>query len=85
MPKGLIEFHEKAKSYDWDFTAGDHSPKYPTKYTIPQKGRDPFRMLVRDYMKMEAEKDDRTYGFLDGALRMGMAEKACRASTNASS
>ena len=32
-------------------------------------------MLVRDYMKMEAEKDDRTYGFLEGALRMGMAEK----------
>jgi hypothetical protein len=26
-------------------------------------------------MKMEAEKDDRTYGFLEGALRMGMAEK----------
>jgi 1,2-phenylacetyl-CoA epoxidase catalytic subunit len=75
MGKGLIEFHEKSKSYDWDFTVGDKSPKYKTKYTIPAKGRDPFRMLIRDYMKMEAEKDDRTYGFLDGALRMGMAEK----------
>jgi hypothetical protein len=75
MAKGLVEFHEKAKSYDWDFTVGDKSPKYPTKYTIPAKARDPFRTLVRDYMKMEAEKDDRTYGFLDGALRMGMAEK----------
>ena len=75
MAKGLVEFHEKAKSYDWDFTVGDKSPKYQTKYTIPAKGRDPFRMLIRDYMKMEAEKDDRTYGFLDGALRMGMAEK----------
>jgi hypothetical protein len=32
-------------------------------------------MLIRDYMKMEAEKDDRTYGFLEGTLRMRMAEK----------
>jgi Methane/Phenol/Toluene Hydroxylase len=75
MTKGLVEFHEKAKSYDWDFTLGDKSPKYKSKYTIPPKAKDPFRMLVRDYMKMEAEKDDRTYGFLEGALRMGMAEK----------
>lgn len=76
MAKGLVEFHEKTKSYDWEFTAGDKSLKYKTDYTIPAKGRDPFRMLIRDYMKMEAEKDDRTYGFLDGALRMGIAEKA---------
>lgn len=76
MAKGLTEFHEKAKSYDWPFTVGDQSSKFATKYNIPAKGKDPFRMLVRDYMKMEAEKDDRTYGFLDGALRMGMAKKA---------
>ena len=55
MAKGLVEFHEKAKSYDWKFTVGDQRPKYKTKYTIPAKGKDPFRMLVRDYMKMEAE------------------------------
>ena len=72
---GLIEFHEKAKSYDWKFTVGDQRPKYKSKYIIPEKGRDPFRMLVRDYMKMESEKDNGTYGFLDGALRMGMADR----------
>ena len=32
-------------------------------------------MLVRDYLKAEAEKDERTHGFLEGALRMGVAEK----------
>ena len=48
MGKGLIEFHEKSKGYDWDFTVGNKSPKYQTKYTIPAKGRDPFRMLVRE-------------------------------------
>jgi hypothetical protein len=75
MAKNPVEVHEKAKSYDWEFTFGDQRPKFQTKYTIPQKGKDPFRTLVRDYMKMEAEKDDRTHGFLDGVLRMGMAEK----------
>jgi hypothetical protein len=30
-------------------------------------------MLIRDYVKIEAEKDDRTHGFLDGVLRMGTA------------
>jgi len=75
MSKSLVEVHEKAKSYDWDFTSGDQHPKYPTRYIIPKHGKDPFRMLIRDYMRMEAEKDDRTYGFLDGALRMGMADE----------
>ena len=75
MP-GLEEIHEKAKSYDWPFTAGDQRPKFPSKYIIPPTGQDPFRMLVRDYMKMEAEKDDRTHGFLDAAVRMRIAEKA---------
>src|SRR6266702_6966512 len=75
MPFTLEQIHDKTKSYDWPFTVGDSRPKHPTKYIIPPKGKDPFRMLVRDYMKMEAEKDDRTHGFLDGALRMGMAEQ----------
>jgi|SRR5579864_2485919 len=75
MSSRHVEKHEKAKSYDWQFTAGDQEPKFKTKYTIPQKGKDPFRTLVRDYMRMEAEKDHRTHGFFDGALRMGMAEQ----------
>lgn len=76
MAPNLVEQHEKAKSYDWKFTVGDSSPKFATRYKIPAKARDPFRMLVREYLKAEAEKDDRTHSFLDGALRMGMAEAA---------
>lgn len=73
MTKNQVAIHDKAKSYDWDYTFADQTPKWATKYKIPTKGRDPFRMLVRDYMKMEAEKDDRTYGFFDGLLRTGEA------------
>jgi methane monooxygenase component A alpha chain/propane monooxygenase large subunit len=73
MTRNQIAIHDKSKSYDWDYTFGDQTPKWETRYNIPTKGRDPFRMLVRDYMKMEAEKDDRTYGFLDGLVRTGEA------------
>ena len=73
MARSLETVHAKAKSYDWPFTVGDQRPKFPTRYTIPATGKDPFRMLIRDYVKMEAEKDDRTHGFLDGVLRMGTA------------
>lgn len=69
------DLHEKSKSYDWEFTVGDSRPKYETKYAIPAKAKDPFRMLVRDYLKSEAEKDERTHGFLEGALRMGGSER----------
>jgi len=69
MASSLIRLHEKSKSYDWDFTFAAQSPKYETKYKMPKKGKDPFRLLIRDYMKMEAEKDDRTHGFIDGAIR----------------
>jgi Methane/Phenol/Toluene Hydroxylase len=75
MARNLESVHAKAKSYDWQFTVGDQRPKFPTRYTIPATGKDPFRMLIRDYVKMEAEKDDRTHGFLDGVLRMGTAEQ----------
>jgi len=76
MSARLEDVHDKAKSYDWPFTVGDQRPKFPSRYIIPPKGKDPFRMLVRDYMKMEAEKDDRTHGFLDAAVRMRTTDRA---------
>ena len=70
MTSSLTALHEKTKSYDWDYTSVTPRPKFETKFKLPKKGKDPFRVLIRDYMKMEAEKDDRTHGFLDGAVRM---------------
>nr|AAS19484.1 PmoC [Mycobacterium sp. M156] len=75
MASDATQLHEKTKAYDWDFTSVEQKPKFETKYKLPKKGKDPFRLLVRDYMKMEAEKDDRTYGFLDGAIRTREATK----------
>ena len=66
----FIQAHEKVKGFEWEPSYVDIKPRYETKFFIPKKGRDPFRHLMRDYMIMEAEKDDRQYGFLDGATRM---------------
>jgi methane monooxygenase component A alpha chain/propane monooxygenase large subunit len=65
----LVAVHEKTKSYDWEFTFAEQGPKFPSKFKMPKKGKDPFRFLVRDYVKSESEKDQRTHGFLDGAVR----------------
>jgi methane monooxygenase component A alpha chain/propane monooxygenase large subunit len=76
MSGNLVAVHEKSKQYDWERTYVKTPIKYRSKYTIPKgKGKDPFRTLVRDYMAMESEKDDRVYGFLDGAVRMRLADR----------
>ena len=75
MSSNLVAIHEKSKQYDWEATYVRTPIKYRSKYVIPKKGKDPFRMLVRDYMAMEAEKDDRVYGFYDGAVRMRLSDR----------
>ncbi|MBI3249326.1 MAG: methane monooxygenase [Deltaproteobacteria bacterium] len=70
MARNLIKAHDKVKGLEWTPTYFEPEAKYPTKFHIPKKAKDPFRHLIRDYMAMEAEKDNRQYGFLDGAVRM---------------
>lgn len=77
MTSNLTALHEKAKSYDWDYTSVTPEQKFATKFKVPKKGKDPFRVLVRDYMKMEAEKDDRTHALLDGAVRRNEQAGSC--------
>ena len=61
-----MALHEKTKGHDWEFTFTEQNPKFPSKITMPKKGKDPFRFQVRDYVKGESEKDERTHGFLEG-------------------
>lgn len=68
--QNLVKAHEKVKGLEWEPSYVQPSTRFKTRYKIPKKGRDPFRHLMRDYMKMEKEKDDRQYGFLDGNIRV---------------
>ena len=70
MARNLVKAHDKVKGLEWTPTYFEPETKYPTRFHIPKKAKDPFRHLIRDYMAMEAEKDNRQYGFLDGAVRM---------------
>jgi hypothetical protein len=64
----MVEAHNRVKEFEWDPSYATRRDRYPTKFTIPPKTKDPFRHLIRDYVSMEQEKDDRQYGGLEDAL-----------------
>ncbi len=69
--------HEKAKSFDWEPTYFHREARFPTKYKVPPRTKDPFKTLVREYVAMQEEKDSRQYGALEDALsRMNNAAQA---------
>ncbi len=73
----LTQGHERVKDFDWEWSYADKPTRYPSRYKIPAKTKDPFRHLIRDYVSMEQEKDDRQYGALEDALaRTGSTAKA---------
>ncbi len=75
--KNLVEAHNRVKDFDWEFSYAEKPDRYPTKYKIPAKTKDPFRHLIRDYCAMEREKDDRQYGALEDAIaRSGSTAQA---------
>jgi hypothetical protein len=75
--RNLVKAHERVKDFDWDHSYAEKPDRYPTKYKIPRKTKDPFRHLIRDYVSMEQEKDDRQYGAMEDALaRSNSAGKA---------
>jgi hypothetical protein len=77
--RDLIEAHDRVKDFDWEPTYATKRERYPTKYRIPAKTKDPFRHLIRDYVSMEQEKDDRQYGSMEDVLaRSGAPAKAER-------
>lgn len=66
--RSLVEAHDRVKDFDWTASYAEKPDRYPTKYKIPAKTKDPFRHLIRDYMKMELDKDERQYGAMEDVL-----------------
>ncbi len=66
--RDLVQAHDRIKDFDWTATYASKPERYPTKYRIPKRTKDPFRHLIRDYMSMEQEKDERQYGALEDVL-----------------
>lgn len=75
--KEFIKAHDRVKDFDWNFSYEPKTTRYPMNYQIPAKTSDPFRHLVRDYCKMERDKDDRQYGAMSDVMaRAKMPAKA---------
>jgi methane monooxygenase component A alpha chain len=61
--------HGWLQEMGWDFET--RRAKYPTKYRYDPKTREQFKLIVREYSRMEEEKDKRQYGsLLDGLARL---------------
>ena len=54
--RSLVEAHDRIKDFEWEPSYAVKQDRYPTKYKIPAKTKDPFRHLIRDYVAMEQEK-----------------------------
>lgn len=67
MPS-IVQAHDRIKDVEWTPSYVKHEPRYPTRYKMPKKTKDPFRTLVREYLTMEQEKDDRQYGGFEDVL-----------------
>ena len=76
--RSITQTHERISQLGWE--PGYHQPavKYPTRYTFPKKAKDPMKHIMREYLPMELEKDERVYGGHDAAVRANMPQKADR-------
>jgi propane monooxygenase large subunit len=73
--RSITKTHERISQLGWE--PGYHRPavKYPTRYTFPTKAKDPMKHIMREYLPMELEKDERVYGGHDAAVRAEMTSK----------
>jgi methane monooxygenase component A alpha chain len=63
------EVHSWLQDLGWD--SETIRGKYPTKYKFDPNAREQFKLVARDYGRMEGEKDDRQYGsLLDSLARL---------------
>src|SRR5919197_1407909 len=74
--RSITKTHERIAQLGWDHRYFEPAVKYPTRYRFPNKAKDPMRHIMREYLPMELEKDERVYGGHDAAVRADMPRKA---------
>lgn len=73
--RSITKTHERISELGWDPEHFKPSVKYPTRYHFPAKAKDPMKHIMREYLPMELEKDERVYGGHDAGVRSGMPFK----------
>lgn len=74
--RSITQTHERIAQLGWEPEYHQPSVRYPTRYHLPKKAKDPMKHIMREYLPMELEKDERVYGGLDAAVRADMGNKA---------
>ncbi len=74
--RSITQTHERIAQLGWEPTYHEPAVRYPTRYKFPHKAKDPMKHIMREYLPMELEKDERVYGGLDAAVRANMPSKA---------
>ncbi len=68
------EVHKYLQEFGWNIDK--RRGKYPTKYNYNPNAREQFKLIAKEYCRMEEEKDDRQYGtLLDGLARMSVGSR----------
>jgi methane monooxygenase component A alpha chain len=66
---GAQEVHKWMQTFNWDFK--ENSTKYPTKYKMANDTKEQFKLIAKEYARMESVKDERQFGtLLDGIARL---------------
>src|SRR6201987_1543831 len=74
--RSITQTHERIAQLGWEPSYHEPAIRYPTRYRFPNKAKDPMKHIMREYLPMELEKDERVYGGLDAAVRADMPSKA---------
>ncbi|HYF24850.1 MAG TPA: hypothetical protein VD931_03840 [Baekduia sp.] len=74
--RSITKTHARINELGWEPTYHEPKATYPTKYVFPKNAKDPMKQIMREYLPMELEKDERVYGGHDAAVRAAMPEKA---------
>ncbi|MEA2146158.1 MAG: propane 2-monooxygenase large subunit, partial [Solirubrobacteraceae bacterium] len=60
--RSITQTHERIAQLGWEPEYHQPVVRYPTRYRFPHKAKDPMRHIMREYLPMELEKDERVYG-----------------------
>jgi hypothetical protein len=74
--RSITKTHARIGQLGWEPEYHQPQVSYPTRYHLPEKAKDPMKHIMREYLPMELEKDERVYGGHDAAVRAGMGDKA---------
>ena len=60
--RSITKTHERISQLGWEPDYFQPADKYPSRYKFPDKAKDPMKHIMREYLPMELEKDERVYG-----------------------